>query len=257
MACVKYACTALIGTNKAGKLTPDEDGYYTLIVGALDFYNSAKKFYDYKTSCHVLDESSTFMRRVTGGNLYAEHNHPDYDPSMSVDDYILRIKWIEPDRVCAHISEVWGEWENKGPNGERCFVLYAKVKPDGVRGQLLKDALENVKQNVCFSLRSLIDDNWVGGVCVRTITELVTFDWVIEPGISIATKYANPGLESYDYAEFEFTEQNVRDAIAKSRQMKRLGLESHDYGSELEAVLERTQRRDEVKFNRPNFMNVL
>lgn len=28
-----YQCTALVGSNKQGTLTPDEDGYYTLIIG--------------------------------------------------------------------------------------------------------------------------------------------------------------------------------------------------------------------------------
>ena len=40
-----FSCTSLMGTNKAGVLKPDENGYYTVVLGALDVYNSAGDFY--------------------------------------------------------------------------------------------------------------------------------------------------------------------------------------------------------------------
>lgn len=250
----KYACTALAGTTKTGELTPDEDGYYTLIVGALDFYNSIGKFYDYATSHNQLEDNSAFMRRVSGGNLYAEHNHPECEHWMSQEDYIWRIRDINPERVCAHISEVWGEWDNLGPNGERVWVIYAKVKPDGVRGHLLLAALQNKKQNVCFSLRSLVDDNWIGGKCIRTILELITFDWVIEPGISIANKFANPALEAYQDLEHQFSNESIEACIKKQRANVGLGLESSESVDELERIYRNTMKHDEVRFERPKYL---
>ena len=38
---VKYSCTSLAGVNKVGNLKKTEDGYYPLVVGALDVFNSA------------------------------------------------------------------------------------------------------------------------------------------------------------------------------------------------------------------------
>ena len=45
-----YSCTALLGTNKAGVLKPDAEGYYTVVLGALNFYNSAGDFYPYESA---------------------------------------------------------------------------------------------------------------------------------------------------------------------------------------------------------------
>lgn len=229
---IKYACTALVGTNKAGILRPDEHGYYKLIVGALNFTNSAGIYYDYDTSRQVFESSSSFMRRINDGCLYSEEDHPQWSGNMSLDDYVTRIKRIEPKNICAHIREVEVVKENTGDNGKPVFVIYAWVKPDRERGQYLKDALDNPDQNVCFSLRALVDDRVIGGRRVRSITDLITFDWVVEPGISLAKKYNAPGLESYDAinrSEMIIPLSAIETAIAKSKLAPAgFGMESSD-----------------------------
>ena len=42
---INYSCTALVGSNKSGVLKPDADGYYTVVLGALNFFNSAGHYY--------------------------------------------------------------------------------------------------------------------------------------------------------------------------------------------------------------------
>lgn len=243
---IKYACTALVGTNKAGIIKPDEHGYYKLVVGALNFTNSAGIYYDYEGSRNVFESSSSFMRRIKDGCLYAEEDHPQWAGNMSLDDYVARIKRIEPKNICAHIREVEVVKENVGDNGKPVWIIYAWVKPDRERGQYLKDALDNPKQNVCFSLRALVDDKLIGGTRIRAITDLITFDWVVEPGISLAKKYNAPGLESYhsqDQGEMIIPISAIETVIARSRAANGLGMESADiYGLEQLVERERAQQ---------------
>ena len=71
-----------------------------------------------------------------------------------------------------------------------------KVKPSGPMGPSLKEQLENPSENVAFSVRSLTRDKRIAGQLFKHMTTLVTWDYVNEPGISVATKYDNPSLES-------------------------------------------------------------
>jgi hypothetical protein len=48
----------------------------------------------------------------------------------------------------------------------------------------------------CFSIRSITEDYQVGRKTYRDIVEVITFDYVNEPGIHIAEKYKSPALES-------------------------------------------------------------
>lgn len=235
---IKYASTALAGSNKIGKLTPDEDGYYELCLGALNIFNSSGIWYDYEASKHVFDNSSTFMRRMKSGNLYAEEDHPPFKPGMSYEEYVHRIKFIDTKNVCAHIKDVELIACEEVPG--RMLIL-GKVKPDRERGQYLKAALDNPKQNVCFSLRSLVDERFVDGRKVRIITDLITFDWVIEPGLEVAHKYNAPGLESFDcmadIGDVSIPLSAIHNVINQSKQTG-VGLESADI-QDLEKIASR------------------
>lgn len=250
---IKFTCTALAGTNKTGILKPDEHGYYKLILGALNFHNAAGIYYDYDTSKQVFEESSSFMRRMRGGNLYSEVEHPEWKPGMSLDDYVRRIRYIDGHNVCAHIREIELVMEEKGAYGKPVCVIYGWVKPDREKGHLLAAALENPKQNVCFSIRSLVEERRVGSTIFRSIQELVGFDWVIEPGISKAHKFNAPGLEMYQSAESALLMadrstveiplpilENVAASYKRSNGVG-LGMES-DQGSGLDEAIARIKR---------------
>ena len=243
---IKFTCTALAGTNKTGILKPDEYGYYKLILGALNFHNAAGIYYDYDTSKQVFEESSSFMRRIRGGNLYSEVEHPEWKPGMSLDDYVRRIRYIDGQNVCAHIREIELVMEEKGAYGKPVCVIYGWVKPDRDKGHLLKAALENPKQNVCFSIRSLVEERRVGSTIIRSIQELVSFDWVIEPGISKAHKFNAPGLESLqltDRSAVEVPLPILENVAASYRQSNGVGLgveSGHGYG--LDEAIARIKR---------------
>ncbi|HCM8676850.1 TPA: hypothetical protein N4790_004578 [Shigella sonnei] len=68
--------------------------------------------------------------------------------------------------------------------------IWGWVKPNRERGPYLAEALENPHQNVCFSLRAIVREGYVGGVKTRRLDRLVTFDWVIEDGLQICNKYS-------------------------------------------------------------------
>lgn len=193
---LKYACTALVGTNKTGMLKPDKNGYYRVVLGALNFPNNNKIIYDYESSKHVFESSNTFMRRMTAGNLYGEYEHPDWVDGWTLEQFMSRVRFIDGTNVSHHIRDIEIV---KGPmeNGRQVYIIYGSVKPDRIHGKLLQAAFDNPDQNVCFSIRSIITDRIWMGQRLRTVDELITFDWVTEPGIKLACKWNAPGLESY------------------------------------------------------------
>ena len=101
-----YQCTALMGTNKKGSLKCDADGYYNVVLGALDYYNSSGAFYAYEPAKKLFDQSSTLQRRITKGVLRGECGHPKFQPGQSKKDFMMRVLSIEEQSVSHHISEV-------------------------------------------------------------------------------------------------------------------------------------------------------
>lgn len=213
MQIARYGCTALAGTNKAGIMRPDEDGYYTFLVGALNINNSAGARYLHDQAAKdIFESSSSFMRRVQNGSCRAEWGHPKRTPGMSNRDFIGRVLQIYEDNVCAHFKEVWLEPTNDGSGVIR---IYAKVKPMGPKGKYLQDAIDDPNQDVCFSIRSLTDDTVVNGRVHKSLRTVVNFDFVNEPGIHLAKKWNSPSLESVD-------ELLITDAMLASMERKRI-----------------------------------
>lgn len=199
MAAVHYGCTALLGTNKAGILKPDADGRYDMILGALEYPNSVGDIYTLKSAQEFFKEGSTLMRRVSKGQLRAELGHPKMLPGMTERQYLERILTIEETRVCAHISDIYIDFDNvKDPvTGSKIIAIRGKVKPSGPYGHVLKEMLDDPKQNVAFSIRSLTMNRRVGFRQHKDFTQIVTWDYVNEPGLAPANKYAVPTLESH------------------------------------------------------------
>ena len=224
---VTYACTALKGTNKQGVLTPDQDGYYDMVLGALDFYNSAGAFYPFAPAKQIFEESSSLMRRIKDGALRGEMGHPKKTPGMGMRDYISRILEIHEENVCCHIKEVRIEQNSvKDKKGRPVIATLGKIKPSGPKGDALKAALENPNENVCFSIRSLTRDINVGGVVHKHLKTVVTWDYVNEPGIDIAKRWHAPGLEAMDLdEEFQIAEQSLI-ALKEKRDLEGISMES-------------------------------
>jgi hypothetical protein len=201
---INFSCTALNGTGKQGKLPKDSDGYYTMPVGGLNVWNSAGDFYPYEAAKELFTESSSLMRRVSTGCLKGEMGHPKPLPSQSMDSFADRVMAIEETRVCSHFSQIWLDFNSiKDETGKPVVAIMAKVAPSGPYGPALATSLENNKEDVCFSIRAFTEDVNVAGVRHRMLRQIVSFDSVVECGISIARKYKSPTLESYNAVSFK------------------------------------------------------
>lgn len=202
---IKFTSTRILPPGKKGVIKPDENGYYTTVLGALNSLNSAGAYYPLTKEVRSLFESSSsFMRRISKGVLKAELGHPKMEPGMTDMQYYQRIMDIREKNVCAHISEIWldEEYGRKHPelNNPNLVAILGKVCPSGPYGYVVKQAFENPKENCCFSIRSLTEDHWEKGRTTKVLKTIITYDFVGECGLAIATKFHSPALESFDNA---------------------------------------------------------
>lgn len=223
MSSVRFTCTALSGTNKVGNLPVDADGYRTMVIGGLNMFNSAGQWYDYEGAKNLFEESSQFMRRVKRGSLRGEVGHPKQEKGQSFDDYVSRVLEIREGNVCVHFKEIWLDFNRmKDASGKSVIAIMAKLVPSGPFGSQLEKQLNNKNENVCFSIRSFTRDYYNKGVYVRELKNIVTFDAVNEPGISIANKFDNPSLESR--ADNVVTRGQIERAVSAKQSL--VGVES-------------------------------
>lgn len=230
MARTTYQCTALAGTTKTGKISADADGYYTVVLGALDFFNSAGDFYVYEPAKELFESSSSLMRRVSSGALRGEYGHPRFVPGMTNRDFLMRVMDVNEQCVSHHIKDVWIDSNSvTDKDGRKCIAIMGRVKPCGPYGEQLAAQFENPNENVCFSIRSLTEDIVdANGTTIKTLREIITWDYVNEPGIHVANKYSAPSLEAL--ITRHITTDNLiaaRDHMRKSG----MGLESAAYGN--------------------------
>lgn len=191
------SCTALLGTNKAGTLKCDADGYYAVVLGALDVYNSVGAYYPEASAKHLFQQSSSLMRRIASGNLRGEYGHPRQVPGMTMDDFVNRVRDIYEPNVCMHIRKVTVDYTSyRNASGQAMIVIIGEVRPSGPKGPALKEQFDNPYEDVCFSIRSLTNDEYSAGRMNKHLRLVVTWDYVNEPGLAIAHKWNAPGLES-------------------------------------------------------------
>lgn len=194
---VKFACTSLAGVNKTGQLKKDKDGYYEIVVGALNVFNSAGQLYVYEQAKHLFESSSQLMRRVKRGALRGEYGHPKFMPGMSNEAFAGRVLSIDEAMVCCHHKDITLDYSGriKDEGGRSVMAIISKVLPSGPYGAVLEKQLDNPNENVCFSIRAFTDDTREGGITKRVLKTIVTWDYVNEPGISVAEKFKSPALE--------------------------------------------------------------
>lgn len=233
-----FACTALLGTNKAGILKPDADGYYQMVLGALNIFNSGGAYYPYDAAKGLFMESSSLMRRIANGALRGEYGHPRMQPGQSVRDFMGRVLDIYEPNVCCHIRKVTIDCSGavKDAQGRPVVAILGEVKPSGPMGPSLKESLDNPSENVCFSIRSITNDYQVGGVLQKHLKTVVTWDYVNEPGIPVAKKWNAPALESFA-DDTPFIPEHLHALKTQQVNMGMLAMESNG-GVSVESVME-------------------
>jgi hypothetical protein len=222
---VRYGCTSLVGSSLAGKLLKDDQGYYEVVVGALQFANSVGQVYVYEQAKHLFANSSQLMRRVSKGALRGEYGHPKRLPGQSLDAFANRIMSIWEENVCCHFREITLDFNRVlDKDGKPIIAIIAWVKPAGPHAKALQDSLDNPNENVCFSIRSFTEDyKDARGTTCRVLKTIVTWDYVNEPGISVAEKFQSPSLESLE--EESFSRGNLERAYSEDG-MSGMGIES-------------------------------
>ena len=213
---IKFACTSLAGTNKCGQLKKDENGYYELVVGALNVFNSAGQYYVYEQAKELFQSSSQLMRRVARGSLRGEYGHPKMVPGMTNEQFANRVMSIYEENTCCHHKEITLDFDRvKDEQGRPVIAIISKVLPSGPNGPALQKSLENPNENVCFSIRAFTDDFRDGGVYKRVLKTIVTWDLVNEPGIAFAEKFKAPALEGL--SEHTFSRGELERSMAATR----------------------------------------
>lgn len=202
MATIKFTATKLANTGKKGILKPDENGYYTMVIGGLNTFNSVGEYYTLEGAKELFEASSSLMRNIQSGSLKGELGHPKKLPGMSTDEYIKRVLTVEETNISHHIKEVWLDEsfgrqhpELKNPT---LVAIMAKVRPSGIKASALQTALESPDENVWFSIRALTQDYYNRGQTFRVLKTIVTWDHVHYGGISTANKWQSPALESLE-----------------------------------------------------------
>ena len=112
------------------------------------------------------------------------------------------------------------------------IAIMGKVKPFGKYGHILKESLENPKQNTSFSIRSFTDNAFNGQYLKKVLVKIETFDFVGEQGIFIADKYTSPSLECFyekTLTSFDLERIVKRDAIVSNESSKQLVTEVLNY----------------------------
>jgi hypothetical protein len=191
-----FGCTALMGTNKAGVLRPTEDGYYPMVLGAFDAYNSQDQFYPIGPVQELFAPTSALQRRIKNGALRGEYGHPRKLPGMTDRDFLARIADILESNVSHHIRNVTLLPQGmRDEQGRPVVGVVGEIKPGGPQGSALQASLDNPAENVCFSIRSITTDRYENGRYNKYLRAIYTWDYVNEPGMNVAKKWRSPALE--------------------------------------------------------------
>lgn len=238
----QFTCSILKDINKSGKLVPDSEGYYDIVLGGLNAYNNRGSYYPYKDAStdysaeKIFSNSSDFMRRVSSGKLYAEQGHPKRKPGETFNSFLERIFSIDEKNICAHIKKVWLDMDygknNPSQGNKSLIAIMGKITPSGPNSESFKKSLDNPSENVSFSIRAVTDDYYDKGTKVRLLNSIITFDRVTEGGISIADKYSTPAMEGFQDVNLEV--KAIEDVLTN----KDMSITTEDSEAILHEVLE-------------------
>jgi len=169
-----------------------EDGAYKVILGALNASNIHGQFYVASGVKELLTTGGyhSIASKISRGLLKGEGRHPFKLPGMSDSDFVNRNLIVDNVTASHHIFEVLLEETNEvEANGVKVILIWGWVKPtDNDLGRALKADLDDINVNVAFSIRCFSILKNANGIPTRYITNIVTWDWVDNPGIARAVK---------------------------------------------------------------------
>ena len=101
-----------------------------------------------------------------------------------------------------------------------------------------------------FSIRSITNDKVKNGKLTKALVTIITWDYVTEPGLDVATKWNSPALEELN--SFQFSTAQLKSLLAQ-QQASGLGMESSSM--KIMATLRRVEAAELPKDNTPSWVN--
>lgn len=202
MSILRITAATFAENGKRGEMVSDENGYYDVVLGGLNVYNTRNEYYSARECMDLFNTSSILMRRVKKKALYSENGHPKMRPGMTYNQYYERVLTIDESNICAHIGAISLDTEfgknNPGVAQRDTIAILGKIAPAGPLANVVERAIANKLQNLAFSIRSITDnDTLPNGRVEKHLRNIITFDYVGEGGIVFADKQHAPSLESY------------------------------------------------------------
>lgn len=198
-----FTNTRLVLSGKKGILRPDSEGYYEFPIGAFNCRNSANEIYTADNIDRIFAESSAFMRKVSSGKLFGEWGHPRPYPNESPNQYMARASNVEDKDTCVFFKEIWNDpkagkhfTQYKGID-ESSIITFGRLKPHGIKWEVLQRAIDDPNVNIAFSVRNLGRDRLYRGDTYVSVEEVITYDAVTEQGVASSEKHASMRLESF------------------------------------------------------------
>lgn len=242
--------SALTKTQKQILSKPDENGYYNIVIGGLNVFNSVGEYYTLNGAKKFFERNSVLMRRVKRGLLRGELGHPKRMPKETLSQFISRLPYIDEKNVCVHYKDIYLErtGSEKDP-----VIIKANLKPSGPYGNVLKESLENEDENVAFSIRSITNNALVNGVVIKNVVSIYTWDYVNEPGISKATQWNEVGLETIKFKNNKIGIVDLDDKIIKLEDLREAIKETKNISNEAHDELVNLYNFIKKNNNLPNF----
>lgn len=193
---MSFEVTALKGVNRVGNIKRLDNNYLEVILGALEFDNSIGAVYDQQRVERILAANGLFQKRINEGYLRGEWGHPKEYDYPDYRKFIQRIHTIDERNWAIHIRKVWVVPNFVLPNSQRICAIMGEVCSTGARRDDFDKIMANPDENLAFSIRSMATDRVVGGKVRKYVDNIITWDLVNEPGLSVANKYMSPSCES-------------------------------------------------------------
>lgn len=238
-----YQNSMIIGSTRCGSIRPDANGYREVVLGAMNVSNSGGAYYPLEPVKNLMLSNSSLMRRLNDRALRSEYGHPRRN-GMSPIEFLTRVLDIHEPSVCNHISKIELDEERilDKDTGVKVAAVIGLIIPCGPYGNVLEKQFDNPEENVCYSIRSITNDTVdVTGRVTKIIKEIVTWDYVNEPGIQYAKKTYSPSLESImshgEQESFDYTVFTEETIVAARNYSRVMGVSTESMSSMFDELL--------------------
>lgn len=206
-----YSNIALAGSGKKGVLKKLDNGYHEIIIGAFGAFGNGGWLYDARTAMRYIENNPDFLAMLQNGRLRGEWGHPVRPVGMSDRDWFIRINEIDMRNVSTHFRKISASMDTvKDEKGRAVVAIIAEAAADGPHIQAVQRMFDNPDADMNYSIRCFAAKNMA--TMTKHVSHIVTWDLVPDPGVSVASKYVTPSLESkssvsqmLDEAEFNLT----------------------------------------------------